>query len=73
MTNYDRILAEARELLSDDERAKLSYELVPHVDDAMDREERAALDQAIERGFEDFENGEFSDARHFAKHLSTRQ
>lgn len=73
VTNYDRILAEACSLLSEEERIKLSLELVPHVGDAMERDERAALEQAIEHGFEDFEKGECSDAREFAKQLSARQ
>ena len=71
MTNFDRILSEARELLTEEERRKLYLALAPDVDE-MDREERAALEQAIEEGFEDFERGNYSDARVFAQQLLAR-
>lgn len=72
MTNFDRILSDARELLTEAERRRLSLELVPVEEDDMDLEERAALDKAIEEGFEDFEKGNYSDARAFAKQLLAR-
>lgn len=71
MTNFDRILSEARELLTDEERRKLYLALAPEAED-MDPEERAALEQAIEEGFEDFEKGNYSDARVFARQLLAR-
>lgn len=44
--------------------------LVPAEDsDEMDDEERAELEAAIEEGAEDFERGDFSDAREFAARL----
>ena len=45
---------------------KLSLELVHDMKDELEPEERAALEAAIEQGFEDFEQG---DAREFAKQL----
>ncbi len=72
MTNFDRILSEARELLTEAEQRRLSVELMPAAADDMDAEERAALDKAIEEGFEDFDKGDYSDARTFAKQLLAR-
>jgi hypothetical protein len=43
--------------------------LVPVKSDNMDAEERAALEQAIEEGYEDFENGDYEDARAHAERL----
>lgn len=72
MTNFDRILSEARELLTDEEQLKLCVALVPEMKDEMDSEEREALEQSIEEGFADFDKGDYSDARTFAKTLSAR-
>ena len=68
MANYDRILAEAKQL-SQEEQRKLSLALAP---EEMDAAERAALEQAIEEGFEDFEQGNHLDAREFSKQLLAR-
>ncbi len=40
--------------------------------DEMDAEERAALEAAIEEGYADFERGDHTDARAFAKELLAR-
>lgn len=69
MTNYDRILSEAKTLLTEDERRKLHLALAP---DEMDAAERGALEQAIEEGFEDFEKGNYSSARELSKQLLAR-
>jgi hypothetical protein len=69
MTNYDRILSEAKTLLTEDEQRKLHLALAP---EEMDAAESAALEQAIEEGFEDFEQGNYSSAREFSKQLLAR-
>ena len=38
----------------------------------MDPEERAELEAAIEEGYEDFEKGDFEDAREYAERLLTK-
>ena len=50
MTNFDRILSEARELLTDDERRKLYLALAPEVE-APDPEIEAAWLKVAERRF----------------------
>jgi hypothetical protein len=39
------------------------------LENEMGAEERAALDQAIEEGYQDFERGDYEDAREFARNL----
>jgi hypothetical protein len=43
--------------------------VVPVSDGEMDAEERAALEQSIEEGYEDFEKGDVVDGFEFAKTL----
>lgn len=56
MTNYDRILSEARELLSEEERRKLSLELVPD-EGALDPEIEAAWMEEAKRRFAEHDEG----------------
>lgn len=56
MTNYDRILSEARELLTEAERRKLSLELVPEESD-IDPEIEAAWMAETKRRFEELDQG----------------
>ncbi len=46
--------------------------LVFPVTDRMTAEERAELERAVEEGAEDFERGDFEDAREFALRLAAR-
>lgn len=52
MTNFDRILAEARELLTEEERRRLSLELVP---------DEGALDPGIEAAWMEEEKRRFAE------------
>lgn len=56
MTNYDRILSEARELLTEEERRKLSLELVPD-DGDIDPEIEAAWMAEAKRRFDELDKG----------------
>ncbi len=47
--------------------------LVFPVADAMSDDERAELERAIEEGIEDFERGDFEDAREFGLRLAAKQ
>lgn len=56
MTNYDRILSEARELLTEEERRKLSLELAPE-EGALDPEIEAAWMEEAKRRFAEHDAG----------------
>ena len=42
------------------------------LDEEMNVEERAELERAIEEGYEDFERGDYEDARGFAARLAAK-
>lgn len=56
MTNYARILSEARELLTEEERRKLSLELVPD-ERSVDPEIEMAWMSEAKRRFEELDKG----------------
>ena len=62
MTNYDRILAEARELLTEEERFKLSMDLAP-------RQVAPELEKSLARGVADMKAGRVIDFDDFMAEL----
>ena len=62
MTNYDRILAEARELLTEEERFKLSMDLAP-------RQVAPELEKSLARGVADMKAGRVTDFDDFMAEL----
>jgi hypothetical protein len=62
MTNYDRILAEARELLTEEERFKLSMDLAP-------RQVDLELEESLARGIADMKAGRVTDFDDFMSEL----
>ena len=45
---------------------------VGELEESMSPEVRAALEQAIEEGYQDFERGDYEDAKEFAARLSAK-
>lgn len=67
MTNFDRILSEAKALLSEAEQRRLSMALVP--EGGMGPDERARLHSAINESLDDIEADRGNDMAEFLEGL----